>query len=339
MRILRHKANRKAMQFFRIAFKIEAPFRVLLDGNFIAHAVRMSVDFAALLPKLLDGLTHLHITECVLEELKLLGDKAAPVVAAARSIAVLRCRHKHGHTSDMDAATCLTRMVGPRNEGHWIVATQDADLRHALRAVPGTPLVLYSHNVLVLEQPSKASHDASAGTERDKAGITADELRMIKAARAVVKAGGAAAALPTAPEPLDPALLAAAGRAVPVLPPPSAAGGAGASPGDLRGRRGTGAAATTGGVGGEVGYKRKRSRTGAPNPLSVKKPVAKPRASGGAGGGEDDGGDGASTVARRNRRKRKHAGAAGGAGDDGLAAAPPASRRRVEGAGEGSDGE
>ena len=38
MRLLRAKAARKTLGFYRAAFKLEAPYTVLVDGTFVHHA-------------------------------------------------------------------------------------------------------------------------------------------------------------------------------------------------------------------------------------------------------------------------------------------------------------
>jgi len=61
---------------------------------------------------------------------------------------VLRCRSgaRHesvrggaNHGADCGAAECAAALVGARNAGRWVVASQDAGLRDRLRAVPGVP--------------------------------------------------------------------------------------------------------------------------------------------------------------------------------------------------------
>jgi len=275
MRVQRHKANRKTLNFFRLLFKVRAPFRVLLDGNFLAAAARYKVEWRRLLPKLLHAepaLVHLHVTECVLAELDALGERVAGAAAEARALPLLKCRAgaKHGapHGADCAPAACLAALVGApagANAGHWVVVTQDAALRGALRRVPGVPLALISTNVLVLEPPSDASRAASRAAEAPKSALRPDEAKAVRAAEAALRArdsggvgGGAATAV-----------------GAPARAAPAAAAGAGA-----------GAGAGGGGAAAAAAPKRKKRRgPSEPNPLSTKKRarVAAPTA---AGGGE-----------------------------------------------------
>lgn len=278
MRVQRHKANRRTLEFYRLVFGVRAPFRVLLDGNFLAAAVKIKMEWARLLPKLLGvppHLVHLHVTQCVMAELAALGEPAAAALAEARALPLLTCRAKHGHGAECSPAECAARLVGRDNAGKWLVATQDAALRDALRAVPGVPLALISTNVLILEQPAPASRAASAHAERGKAALSAEEAAAVKAALRDGRAGS------------------------------SGVGGVGGG-----GR----ASGSSGGASGSGGAPKRRRPAGPsqPNPLSVKRakkkpaPAQKPEgavatATVAAEGGEGGGGGGGN---RRKKAKR-----------------------------------
>jgi rRNA-processing protein FCF1 len=277
--------------------------QVLLDGNFVAVAERLKMEWRRLLPKLLDvpeGQCHLHLTECALAELHGLGAEHEAAREAARALPLLKCRHKHGHGASMDAGACARALVGPRNEGTWLVATQDAALRgHLRREVPGCPIILISNNVLVLEAPGEASKSSAERAEVEKTGLSEAEAAAVKnAVRVLAGAGGK----PTA------AAAAAAAAA-------GAAGGAGAGAG-------------AGAAGGFPAPQRRGKSPSAPNPLSNLK--KKRRRSEGGGGGGGDGGPGARPPAdaaaaagaaaleedreRRKKNRRKLATGKGGAG-------------------------
>ena len=196
MRVQRHKASRKALAFFRLLFGIHPPYRILLDGNFLAAALRLKMEWARLLPKLLHvapALAHLHVTQCVVGELEGLGAPAAETLALARTLPLLKCRAKHGHPGACSAAECARRLVGGANEGKWLVATQDAELRAELRRIPGVPLLLISTNVLILEPPSARSRAAAEAAEAGKSALGRAEAAAVRAAaKRVGGAGGGA---------------------------------------------------------------------------------------------------------------------------------------------------
>jgi U3 small nucleolar RNA-associated protein 23 len=220
--------------------------------------MQLQTTFERLVQALLGETTFLHVTECVLAELLALGDPARQTLSAAHTISVIRCRHKHGHKPGMDPADCLAALVGATNASHYLVATQDPELRRRLRAVPGTPIVLFSQNVLVLEPPSAASKGEHGETERAKAGISAEEAAAVRAAK------------------LD---LRSAPPVAPVLPLRlvSAPGTSATGPGE---RSSAGVEAPLAGV------KRRRKSGGpsGPNPLSVKKRAGPPTPAPSGGG-------------------------------------------------------
>jgi U3 small nucleolar RNA-associated protein 23 len=185
MRILRHKHNRKTLNFFRIVFGVIPPYKCLCDGNFIAQAVRMANEPSRTIPKMLESPTFLHVTECILRELESIGPKASAALEAAKALGVIRCSGKHGHTDGRGAADCLTDIVAhARAENKsFFVATQDADLRDALRKIPGTPIVMFSQNVLILEPPSSASKETSASKAATTSSLTPEEAAAVKKAK------------------------------------------------------------------------------------------------------------------------------------------------------------
>jgi U3 small nucleolar RNA-associated protein 23 len=44
--------------------------------------------------------------------------------------------------------------LGEENEKRYFVATQDKQLRNALRKIPGVPLLYINYNCIVMEKPS-----------------------------------------------------------------------------------------------------------------------------------------------------------------------------------------
>merc|ERR1712176_1532575 len=59
----------------------------------------------------------------------------------------------------LDAASCLSAMVGSGNVEHYIMGTQDTELRKLLRSTAGIPLLYLSACTLFLESPSYQSRD------------------------------------------------------------------------------------------------------------------------------------------------------------------------------------
>ena len=183
MRVLRNKGHRKTLNYFGVVFGLRAPYRVLIDGNFLAVASRLQIEWLRLLPKLLQVPPHscyLHITECALAELEALGDGQRPAREEANKLSVMKCRRNHGHSLKTEPSECILQLVGAKNEGKWIVVTQDSELRSKLRLIPGTPIILVSSNVLVLETPSFATKAAALYDERGKGELSKFERKVVK---------------------------------------------------------------------------------------------------------------------------------------------------------------
>ena len=193
----RQKGYRRTLNFYRLLFRLSSPYRILVDGNFLATGERLKMEWRRLIPKALQvdaSLAHFHVTQCVVAELQALGAPAAEALAAARSLPLLKCRDKHGHGEACSPRECAARLVGQDNAGKWVVVTQDAELRDALRAIPGVPLMLISTNVLILEAPSPASRAAGEEAEGRKSALGASEAqavrRALKGEAASASAGG-----------------------------------------------------------------------------------------------------------------------------------------------------
>jgi U3 small nucleolar RNA-associated protein 23 len=197
MRVQRQKGFRRTLNFYKLLFGLTSPYRLLLDGNFVATAVRLKMEWARLLPKALQvdaSLAHFHVTQCVMAELASLGAPAEEALRAARTLPLLKCHTKHGHEEGCSPAECARRLVGGDNAGKWVVVTQDAALRDALRVIPGVPLMLISTNVLILEPPSAASRAAGEAAEGRKSALAPSEAQAVRRALKGSSAAAGAAA-------------------------------------------------------------------------------------------------------------------------------------------------
>lgn len=157
MRHLRAKAIRKALRQFHFLCGIKPPYKVLLDGNFIALCVQMKVDLRERLPKVLQvkpGECELLVPRAALRELELLGEPMRAAFELAQQFQVV----EHDDCGDeADVTKVIAHIIGERNERKLVVCTQEVELRKALRAVPGVPLIYLNRSVLVFEDISRAT--------------------------------------------------------------------------------------------------------------------------------------------------------------------------------------
>ncbi|CAM9944670.1 unnamed protein product, partial [Scytosiphon promiscuus] len=194
MRVTRAKQYRRHLRFFRIVYGISAPYKVILDGNFIHGCISSKVDIQQRLASVLQGAAmHLYVPRSAREELKALG----PEFQKAYNFAIGHCRglpappnrnpgagSEEGEGGDaekaVDPAKEILATIGEENAGKYLVASQDENLRVRLRRVPGCPLVFVSRTVLLMEQPSGKSKAEFEKAERKKAiGTTEEEDRVL----------------------------------------------------------------------------------------------------------------------------------------------------------------
>jgi|UniRef100_K3WYS6 U3 small nucleolar RNA-associated protein 23 len=163
MRYLRAKGIRKALRQFHFLCGIKPPYKVLLDGNFVAMCMQMKVDIHERLPKFLQVKPHevqYFIARTALDELELLGDAMRPAFEVAQSFTVVEgnpADNKTDGDAPVDVSAVIRGIIGDRNDRKFIVATQEVELRKVLREVPGVPLVYLNRSVLVFEDISRAT--------------------------------------------------------------------------------------------------------------------------------------------------------------------------------------
>ncbi|GAB9466741.1 Rrna-processing protein [Globisporangium polare] len=163
MRYLRAKGIRKALRQFHFLCGIKPPYKLLLDGNFIAMCMQMKVDIHERLPKFLQVKPHevqYFIPAAALKELELLGDAMRPAFEVAQSFTVVEDDvpvASADSAAPVDVTAVIRNIIGERNDRKFLVATQEVELRKELRAIPGVPLFYLNRSVLVFEDISRAT--------------------------------------------------------------------------------------------------------------------------------------------------------------------------------------
>merc|ERR1712153_76525 len=108
-------------------------------------------------------------TSCCITELERLGPPVYGAMMVAKSFPIFKC----GHKTPQPANKCIMSLIGEKNSQHFIVASQDNELRNKIRKVPGVPLLLLHGNCPTVEKPSGekmllSSHEAKTITELKK---------------------------------------------------------------------------------------------------------------------------------------------------------------------------
>ncbi|CAI5740010.1 unnamed protein product [Hyaloperonospora brassicae] len=162
MRYLRAKGIRKALRQFHFLCGLKAPYKVLLDGNFIAMCTQMKVDVRDRVPKYLQVKPHeceFYVPRAALEELRLLKEVTREAYELAQSfeVAEVNDQANDGTEGPVDVSKAIQSIIGDRNNHKFVVCTQEVELRKALRLVPGVPLMYLNRSVLVFEEISHAT--------------------------------------------------------------------------------------------------------------------------------------------------------------------------------------
>ncbi|KAG6622708.1 RRNA-processing protein [Phytophthora cinnamomi] len=160
MRYLRAKGIRKALRQFHFLCGIKPPYKVLLDGNFIAMCVQMKVDVQERVPKFLQVKPHeieFYVPRAALEELQMLGEATKEAYELAKSFKVAEAYDQDAGDAPVDVSKVVQSIIGDKNDRKFVVCTQEVELRKALRLVPGVPLVYLNRSVLVFEEISRAT--------------------------------------------------------------------------------------------------------------------------------------------------------------------------------------
>lgn len=189
MRVNRSKFVRKYLRFFKIVYGINAPYNLMLDGNFIYAAIKVKLDIKERLEKLLQGETlRLFVLKSVLTELNAVGPKAADAFKWAKSFCTVI--DDDAYSAAGTPAERLVVWLGDQiknntsssssSSKYYFVASQDKDLRARLGDIPGVPTIYLNQVVLVLEQPSSRSKEVSMEMEASKVALTSLESEVLE---------------------------------------------------------------------------------------------------------------------------------------------------------------
>jgi U3 small nucleolar RNA-associated protein 23 len=185
MRHGRAKAARKTLQFFRLLVGLSPPYQVIMDGTFLVAMITQKVPLKERLDRTLQhqGFV-LHVTKSSILELeKLYQLSKKEVFQQARQWALSNADHvieeheipsnKHQTSSSVDKSTKLDKPGKElidliESKSQYIVCSQDESLLDLLRFLGIAPIIRLSRGVLLLENPSKSSHQRATTQEKTK---------------------------------------------------------------------------------------------------------------------------------------------------------------------------
>lgn len=220
MRIGKKSRARRALAFYRCAYGIKQPFRVVVDGTALQAAANMKVDLREELPKILGGQVEVMVTRAVVAELRQLGKEFKSATAMAKRLPKLDATtsSQPGAASESvrvhprlasphplplppiprarapprlsgNPLDQITSAVGDGNPRKLCVMTEDASLQAHVVRQPGVPLLRFSRQNLILEPPTRAS--------KTTAEITTEELAHVQTVPSRASEPDAESARPT----------------------------------------------------------------------------------------------------------------------------------------------
>lgn len=181
MKYLRSKHIRKSLRQYQFLCGIKAPYKIILDCNFIAMCTLMKVDLLERLPKFLQTTECTYfVTQSGLDELKAVKDmEEAYKVALQFPILFVKTKK----TKEVaQVTTDILTLIGPLNKKQYFVATQELELRKKLRLIPGVPILYLNRSVLVFEDVSPATLRRSRTEELTKLKLKKEEQEKVNLA-------------------------------------------------------------------------------------------------------------------------------------------------------------
>lgn len=180
-RIKRARKVRKYLRYYRSAHGFREPFKVIVDGNFIAACEKLALGPAAdVVAKYLGSSARdvkVFTTRCVQDELRNMGPEYKGASAQTKKLHLVGGGPAPGEAT---ASASIVEACGATNEERFIVCTQDDKLKDKLRKCGGpVPLVFAHTSGLQMEPPADATA-AGLASQREKAeGLSEKELRAL----------------------------------------------------------------------------------------------------------------------------------------------------------------
>ena len=190
---MERKAAKKISTLYRTVFHMEAPFKIIADGNFLHKCIQNKVFLKDKFEKYLGETVLIYVTDCIISELKSLGSKTEGTYLAARKFKNDRCSHGTQlspdlcileHVGNLAQLHYTKPIIGAKNKGNFFVATQDYSLKRRLRDIGRVGIFTFNESKqLELEKPSGKMYDIMREREKSQQMLTPEEKRQLKEVR------------------------------------------------------------------------------------------------------------------------------------------------------------
>ncbi|EEB05252.1 rRNA processing protein [Schizosaccharomyces japonicus yFS275] len=178
MRQKRAKSYRKLMQTYHLFFGFREPYQVVVDADFLQDLNKSKMNVLAALTRTVQGKVKPMITQCCISQLYKQGNAAASDIRLAKTFERRRCNHLDDPKSPAECIQSIVNING-KNKHRYVVATQDPEVRAALRNIPGVPLIYMKRSVVILEPASPATVYYKRQREGQQMGMSQEEKDLL----------------------------------------------------------------------------------------------------------------------------------------------------------------
>ncbi|KAI1004086.1 hypothetical protein K3495_g4130 [Podosphaera aphanis] len=175
MRGKRSKQYRKLMQHYGLSYGFREPYQVILDADIIKDADKFKMDLVGGLERTLQGQVKPMITQCSMRHLYASSSEpgVSYLIDKAKTYERRRCGHlPSDYAEPLSAQECISSVVDPKSSGHnkhrYVVASQNLDVRKAMRLLMGVPLIYINRSVMIMEPMAEKSIENRVREEQGK---------------------------------------------------------------------------------------------------------------------------------------------------------------------------
>lgn len=182
MRVKRARKVRKYLRYYRSAHGFREPYKVIVDGNFIAACEKLKLgDAKDVVAKFLGSSAKdvkVFTTRCVQDELRNMGPEYKSASAQTKKLHLVGGGPAPGEAT---ASRSILDACGAKNEERFVVCTQDDGLKEKLmKECDGpVPLVFAHTSGLQMEPPADAEASGLTSQKESVVGLSAKELKAL----------------------------------------------------------------------------------------------------------------------------------------------------------------
>lgn len=178
MRVKRARKVRKYLRYYRTAHGFREPYKVIVDGNFIAACEKLHLGVAKdVIAKYLGSSAKdvkVFTTRCVQDELRKMGPEYKSASAQTKHLHLVGGGPAPGEAT---AAASIIDACGGENAERFVVCTQDDTLKRKLMEINGAVPIVFAHTSGLQMEPPKDATAGSLASQRERVeGLSAEEL-------------------------------------------------------------------------------------------------------------------------------------------------------------------